>query len=316
MIKNIALFLILFFIPFNKNNGSVPKWGFFGHKLINKLAVFTLPPPLSVFYKDNIKYITEKAVNPDKRRYIAENEGQKHYIDLDSYPDSLTKNEPANWRAMEEHFDHEFLKENGTLPWNLIFLKYRLTEAFKQKDSELILRLSADAGHYLGDANVPLHTTSNYNGQLTGQHGIHGFWESRLPEQFSDSYDLITGKATYIFDFKKRIWEAVKNANMGVDSVLLFEKILSDEYSSDKKYSYEKRGKSVVRTYSRKFSTDYHDRLNGMVERQMRRSIKIIGDFWYSCWVDAGMPELSKKNNDITGDTLTLRERLFPGRGH
>jgi hypothetical protein len=41
-------------------------------------------------------------------------------------------------------------------------------------------------GHYIGDAHVPLHTTSNYNGQKTNQHGIHGLWESRIPEQLFD----------------------------------------------------------------------------------------------------------------------------------
>jgi hypothetical protein len=52
----------------------------------------------------------------------------------------------------------------------------------EEKNEAAILRLSADFGHYLGDLNVPLHTTMNYNGQLTGQEGIHGFWESRNPE--------------------------------------------------------------------------------------------------------------------------------------
>jgi hypothetical protein len=55
----------------------------------------------------------------------------------------------------------------------------RLTRAFKEHDRERILRYSADLGHYIGDAHVPLHCTRNYNGQLSGQHGIHGFWESR-----------------------------------------------------------------------------------------------------------------------------------------
>jgi len=28
------------------------------------------------------------------------------------------------------------------------------------------------------------------------------------------------------------------------------------------------------------------------VERQMKRSIKMIADFWYTAWVNAGQPEL------------------------
>ena len=56
-----------------------------------------------------------------------------------------------------------------------------------------ILRISAEIGHYIGDAHVPLHTTENYNGQLSGQEGIHAFWESRLPEMFSDEFDFFVG---------------------------------------------------------------------------------------------------------------------------
>ena len=66
--------------------------------------------------------------------------------------------------------------------------------AFIEKDSDKILKYSADLGHYIADAYVPLHTTENYNGQLTGQKGIHAFWESRLPELFSEDYNYLVDK--------------------------------------------------------------------------------------------------------------------------
>ncbi|MGC6428813.1 MAG: hypothetical protein ACON4Y_05945 [Flavobacteriales bacterium] len=60
----------------------------------------------------------------------------------------------------------------------------------KNNKSEQILFICSDLGHYIADANVPLHTTINYDGQLTGQKGIHAFWESRLPELFSSEYNF------------------------------------------------------------------------------------------------------------------------------
>ena len=33
--------------------------------------------------------------------------------------------------------------------------------------------------------------------------------------------------------------------------------------------------------------------LNQQVERQMRASVKMVGDFWFTCWVDAGQPDLA-----------------------
>ena len=80
----------------------------------------------------------------------------------------------------------EAFTEHGILPYNLQTFYIRLIGAFKRKDVKRILSLSADIGHYIGDAHVPLHTTENYNGQLTDQIGIHAFWESRIPELFAD----------------------------------------------------------------------------------------------------------------------------------
>jgi hypothetical protein len=34
--------------------------------------------------------------------------------------------------------------------------------------------------------------------------------------------------------------------------------------------------------------------LKNQVERQMRASIKMVGDFWLTCWIDAGQPDLGK----------------------
>ena len=59
------------------------QWGFFGHRLINKVAVFTLPVEMLAFYKSQISYIEKHAVDPDKRRYTVSTEGIKHSIDLD-----------------------------------------------------------------------------------------------------------------------------------------------------------------------------------------------------------------------------------------
>jgi len=50
-------------------------WGFYGHKIINYYAVFLLPPEMIVLYKPNIGFISEHAVDPDKRRYAVHYQG-------------------------------------------------------------------------------------------------------------------------------------------------------------------------------------------------------------------------------------------------
>ena len=183
------------------------------------------------------------------------------------------------------------MKAYGILPWHLNVMFYRLRDAFMVKDPSRILTLSADMGHYIADAHVPLHTTENYNGQMTGQEGIHAFWESRLPELFSAEFDFFVGKATYIEKPQLAFWKIIEATHSELDSVLSIEKRLTNQFG-EKKYSFESRGKITVKVYSYEFSKAYQDVLNGMVERQMRASIKMLGDVWYTAWVDAGQPDL------------------------
>jgi hypothetical protein len=260
------------------------------------------------FYKNHIEYITEHAVDPDKRRYAVEGEAPRHYIDIDHfYHDSLTPFQfvPRRWSDAILKFTEDTLLEYGIIPWHVNFMHYRLTKAFKEKDIAKILKLSAEIGHYIGDASVPLHTTENYNGQLTGQRGIHGFWESRIPELFSEEYDFFIGQAAYIEHPQDYIWEVVESSHLAVDSVLSFEKKMDTTYPSDRKYAFDNRGNRTIKTYSKEYSRDYQDMLDGMIERKMRSSIISVGSFWYTCWMNAGQPNL----NNLEKKELTEKEK-------
>lgn len=288
------------------------KWGFYAHKFINRVAVFTLPEEMIGFYKHHIHYITENAVNPDRRRYAVKGEAPKHYIDIDVYGDSAVYTMPRYWKDAVNKYTEDTLMAYGIVPWQINFIHYQLTDAFTIGDVERILRISADLGHYVADSNVPLHTTENYNGQFTGQKGIHGFWESRLPELYNANYNVFTGKAKYIDNVQLEAWKGVTQAHLALDSVLRFEKELTNKMSEDKKYTFEQRGQSTIKTYSKNFSNKYHKALNGMVERQMKRSIKMVGDIWYTCWVNAGQPDLEKLiNHEFSEEELAERKLLL-----
>jgi len=266
-------------------------WGFFAHQRINRLAVFILPAEMIGFYKANIQYITEASVNPDRRRFSLADEAPRHYIDLDHYGDSALNKMPRYWPMAVQKYSEDTLKAYGIVPWHINRMYYSLRDAFLIRDPERILKVSAELGHYIADAHVPLHTTENYNGQLTGQEGIHAFWESRLPELFSDDFNYFVGKAEYISDPQVAAWSAVQSSHEAVDSVLLEEKKLSEKMEG-KKYSFETKGRQTVKVYSRSYSKAYHNLLDGMVERRMRAAIKMIGDFWFTAWIDGGQPDL------------------------
>ncbi len=300
----LLIFGSLFIIAFN---GSTYRWGFYGHKRINRMAVFTLPPELFPLYKKHIEYITDHAPDPDKRRYAVEGEAENHYIDLDRYYNGqgdVFEIVPKQWEDAVAKYTEDTLRAHGILPWNLDKMFVKLMFAFREKNLNKILKYSADIGHYVGDAHVPLHTTKNYNGQFTNQYGIHGFWESRLPELFAEDYDYFAGKATFIKDPLDMAWQAVLESFRLKDTVLMIEAELSNQFPPDKKYSIETRGRTTIKVYSYEFSKAYHEALQGMVEDRMRKSIIRLGSIWYTAWVKAGKPDVE----DILRQNLDIKE--------
>lgn len=300
-------------------------WGFWAHQRINRLAVFTLPPEMIKFYKKNIEYVTEHAIDPDKRRYASKGEAPRHYIDIDHYGVYPFDSLPRQWDEAVEKYTEDTLNAYGIAPWNIERFTRKLTRAFEEKNTRRILQLSADLGHYIGDGHVPLHTTKNYNGQLTNQKGIHGFWESRLPELFGDDYDYWVGKAQYLDNINEYTWKFILESASAVDSVLAMEQQVTAEFDSDQKYCYEQRGVITMKTYCEDFSARYGELMDGMVERRMRKAVLSVGSFWFTAWVNAGQPDLDtieeweasqKEEEEDKALEKLFKEGAIKGREH
>lgn len=286
-------------------------WGFFAHRKINYYAAFLLPPEMIVLYKPNIDFIAEHAIDPDKRRYAVKEEGPRHYIDIDRYGVYPYDSLPHKWKDAVAKYSEDTLMAYGIVPWHVQVMLQRLTYAFKDKDFSRIMKNSAELGHYIADAHVPLHANSNHNGQYTNQRGIHGFWESRVPELLAEKqWDFMIGKATYLKDPGTFIWNRVLESAKAADSVLRFEKELSKTFSDDKKYSFEDRNGKVIRQYSAAFTLAFNKKLDGMIERRMRQSISSIASFWFTAWVNAGQPDLKglTKQKFSEGDIKEFEE--------
>ena len=285
---------ILFFVALLAVNNKSYCWGFFAHKKINNYAVFLLPPQMMILYKPNIDFITTHAVDPDMRRNVVAEEAPRHYIDIDYYGKYPYTELPRKWSDAVTKYSEDTLLANGIVPWHVQTMLYRLTDAFKTKNFTAILKNSADIGHYIADAHVPLHTSRNHNGQLTNQKGIHAFWESRVPELLADKeFDFFIGKAQYLKNPAEYIWARVLESAKAADSVLLFEKELAKQFGSDKKYAFEQRNNLLLKQYSSDFTIAYNKKLDGMVERRMRLAILSVASFWYTAWVNAGQPDLT-----------------------
>ncbi len=267
---------------------------------------------MMVLYKPNAEFLSEHAIDPDKRRYAIPEEGPRHYIDIDHYGKYPFEDLPRKWEDAIAKYGEQTINENGIVPWWIQTMLQRLTYAFKEKNQARILKLSTEIGHYIADSHVPLHASSNYNGQKTDQKGIHGFWESRIPELLAEKeWDFFLGKAEYIKNPGEYIWTRVLESALAADSVLRFEKELTLNFPSDQKFSFEDRNGVTIRQYSSAFSKAFDAKLNGMVERRMRQSIYTIASFWYTAWVNAGQPNLSNlSNKDFSEDDKKEFEAL------
>ncbi len=201
---------------------------------------------------------------------------------------------------VEENFSKE-----GISPYFLYQYYYALVHAFEKRNAKSIIRRANDIGHYIADASVPLHTTKNYNGQLTGQKGIHAFWENRIPELLADKeFDFFVGKAEYIDNIRNFFWDIILKSHSNKDKVLEAEMKIRKAFPDDKKYVFAERNGVVTRLQSEEYTRAFNNELNGMVEMRMRDAIKSLGDVWYTAWIDAGQPDLK----DITDINWTKKE--------
>ena len=133
------------------------------------------------------------------------------------------------------------------------------------------------------------------------------------------------GKAQYIETPLNFAWDIVETSHIALDSVLNFERNLTDQFGSDKKYSYENRGAVTMKVYSEEFTRAYNASLHGMVERRMRKSIHSVGSLWYTAWIKAGKPDLSilidqsissKLEEEIKKNNEARKSNKIKGRQH
>jgi hypothetical protein len=303
-VKITLLFLIIILFGFFWMNHSAFSWGFFAHKKINRMAVFTLPPQMIGFYKKHIEYLTEHATDPDKRSFADEKEAVRHYIDIDHYGDHPFDSVPHRWSDAVKKYSEDTLNTYGINPWWVEKMYYRLVEAFKAQDADKILFNSANIGHYIGDACTPLHTTQYYDGKDPVQKGIHSFWESRIPELFADDYNFFVGRAEYIEKPLESVWAMVRSSHEAIDSIFEVQKKMMTDYPADKMYTFEEKGNATVKVFSKEYSKQFSILLNDMVERRMQLAVKMVGSLWFTAWVDAGQPDLSVIEDKEISDSL------------
>src|SRR5215218_1784060 len=138
-------------------------WGFLVHRTTIQLAIYQLPKSLQPLFYQSKSDLVKTSVRPDQRRSSDSTEASKHFIDLEMYGDSAAWRMPRHWDEAVAQYTKDTLHKYGYLPYWIVTMQEKLTNAFRNNKSDSVLFYAADLAHYLGDANVPLHTSVNYD---------------------------------------------------------------------------------------------------------------------------------------------------------
>lgn len=291
-IRSILLILLVLFFC---------NWGFLVHRTIHQLAVYELPASMRPFFYRNMQYLVDNAGRPDQRRNQDSSEGAKHYINLEAFGDSAAWKMPLRWEDVIKKFPKDSLLKYGYVPYHIITMKNRLTNAFRALNKDSILFYANDLAHYIGDANVPLHTSVNYDGQLSHQQGLHSLWESMIPELEIEKYNLYSGhKASYIRNPEQAVWDCIRRAHQLLPDVFGKEIEASKGFNDSTKFRVQVRRGKEVKSFTTAFARAYNQLLKQTVNEQLLRATDMIADFWYTAWVDAGKPDLSSLIPDFS----------------
>ena len=221
---------------------TVIGWGFLVHRTVNQLAVYELPKGMQPFFYRNMDYLVKESVRPDQRRNTDSTEAPKHFIDFEAYGDSAAWKMPVTWTEAVKSHSKDSLLKYGYVPFVILDVQQKLSNAFRIKNKDSILFYAADLGHYVGDLHVPLHTSINYDGQLTNQKGLHSLWESTIPEIELSNYNLSSKhKASYLASPQKKIWAAAQHAHVLVQDVFRLETEVTKNFTPEEKYRIQMR---------------------------------------------------------------------------
>lgn len=263
-------------------------WGYDVHRRITRSAVQAVPGEFGDFLNQHIDKLSYHAADPDFWKAMDTNEGQRHFVDADLYDEYPFDNIPRNIDSLYAKYGDENVSNWGIAPWNIDDYCNQLTALFKKENWEKSIYTMAALSHYIADIHMPLHTCANYNGQLTGNEGVHFRWETPMVMQYVDHIKPVN-EAEVISDPLEMAFAIVKESYqvypllLSADSLARtpLTKIQADSLNTYEKLSFEDEYLSVL--YS-ETADIVHDRLNKSAER--------IASFWYTCWVKAGSPKI------------------------
>ncbi len=264
-------------------------WGSTAHRFINLKAVRHLPIEMNNFITDSLFYkshASDADYRKDPRDTSFFAEAQRHFIDIDIYPDFHTL--PHTLDSVFMITERQFVRDAGTLPWATKIVLDSLTVQLARGDLSKAKLTMSDLGHYVGDAHQPLHCTWNYDPS-----GLHRRYETKMIDAYQYYFTVNPDLVQYISSPLDFIFEYIYHSNSLVDTL-----IAADNYA--KSFSgWNGIGDAPANYYSALWS-----RTEVFTKEQIQHATVALASLWYTAWYNA---QVINAVNEATG----LHPQLF-----
>lgn len=261
-------------------------WGYDAHRRINQKAAEILEGELGLYTQVHASELALFAPVADFIKDVHRDEFNRHFIDADLYGDFPFSELNVSYEKLVETYGEENLKKWGIAPWSIAESVQTLTKMFKQERWDEALYYMGHLGHYVADLHMPLHTCANYNGQLTGNDGVHFRWESRMVDELIPDFEPV-GEIQQISEPIATSLEITR------ESFQLYPRLLKADDIARKHLTTEQA--KELNTYKKLHYEDRYLKLlyaetEDVVHDRLGKAAVRVASFWVSCWVNAGSP--------------------------
>ena len=252
---SMCLLLTVFICIYSAQVPGVHSWSWKTHESITSTAIDLMPDNLSWFFSTYSDVIIEYSNKPDSWKYSDDYEQYRHWYHVDI-----------------PHGEDDY--EDGVLPWAVEDNFNTFVQYLMENDWDHAAQLAGVISHYIGDASMPLHATSNYD---PGRK--HVYYESTVDSHLNEINMEISG-------FVSQEFENIFSSTM---------QLLNDSYS----YT------SVLSPYLEQ-GTLWNEEIKDMTENRLRSSAQFLANIWYTAAVQAGVsfPTSSNPPSDTPTDYI------------
>ena len=281
---NIIWLLIVTLAPIS----FVGAWGYDGHRRINYTASRQLKGPFGQFLKKNSEPLKWYGVAPDYNKSIDKEEFHRHFIDSDFYDQYPFDNIPEDYSSLVSKFGENNVRKYGVAPWAIIETCDRIIDLLKKNQFEAAVYNMGVLGHYISDLHMPLHNVINYNGQFSGNEGIHKRWEVHLVNKYIKNIKPV-GEIEKIDDpwafSMKIVKESFKVHHLILEADTKARRLLTKE-QAEKLKSYD------ALSFEKPYLDILYQETGDLLKDRMGRAVIRLASLWQYCWEQAGKPKL------------------------